>query len=87
MADRLMIAIYPLMIGCLGIAALCGVAFILLGISAHMGWIEDAGFIEDLGLHWSVGGGLGIILGAFGGMMSSKEWRDASAERIDATTH
>ena len=81
-ADRVTVAIYPLMQGCLGLGVLCGAAFILLGASAHVGWIEDAGFIGDLGLGWSVGGGLGMIVGAFGGMISVKEQRDAAAQRL-----
>ncbi len=84
MADRFTVASYPLMLICCGIGALCGVTFILLWSSAYMGWIEEVEFIEKLGFGWSVGGGFGMIVGAFGGMISFREQRDVAAARIDA---
>lgn len=41
MADRFVVRMYPLMIFCLGVGALCGVAFALLGVSMHIGWIDQ----------------------------------------------
>ncbi len=83
MADRFVVGMYPVMIFCLGVGALCGVTFALLGVSMHVGWIEEIDFMESLGLTWTVGGGIGMVIGAFGGMIQFREQRDAAQERID----